>query len=743
MSNIQNFPAANPVPAQAALFDSGNPPEINGNEMPAIEKVWLALNKYRIDLVVIVVLALLVALLATLLTTPEYTATSRVEISRQQERVTNVESIQPDTAGQDLEFYQTQYSLLEARSLAERVVRSERLASDQSFLAAYDIDQGGLSLEAGGSGATDRRAREQMIADILLDNVQISPVRNSALVDVSYTSPDPALSQRIANAWVEQFVESTLARRYDSTADARAFLTTRLAELRQRLEQSERDLVRYAAEKDILPLETSVDSEGRTTGMRTLAGTNLETLSAALARATIDRIEAESRLTGPGARAEGELAGSAALPGLRQRRAEVASEYAKLSAQFEEGYPPVQSLKSQLASLDEAIAREERRVTTGSRQEYNQAVQREAELRQRVRALEGNLYGQRSDSIQYNIYQREVDTNRELYDGLLQRYKEIGVAGVGTSNIAVVDVAARPEAPSSPNLKLNLALALILGTGLAFAYAFIREQIDQSIADPADVTGLLGLSLLGPVPRTDDEDIAAALKDRKSEISEAYSSIATSLSFLTDHGVPRSMMFTSTVANEGKSTSAYALAEIISRLGKRVIIVDADMRNPTAHTFYGISNEQGLSNLLSGGANIETLVSVPPGSNVAVMPAGPTPPSTVELLSSDSLAGIVRQLGTRFDHVLIDGPPVLGLADAPLLSRVVEGVVLTVEANHIRVRRIKDAIRRIQAAHSHIFGVILTKIDKRNTAYGYGYGYGYGSGHHQFEYGPKADAERA
>ena len=737
MFNVQNFPAANPERLALNAGEGGDLGMANGAEMPAIERAWLALNKYRIDVAVVIVLALLAALLATLLTTPKYTATSRIEISRQQERVTNVESLTPDTAGQDLEFYQTQYSLLEARSLAERVVRSQRLASDPSFLAAYNLDDEGLVSSAAQRTPGDRRALEMTIVEILMRDIEIAPVRNSALVDISYSSPDPAVSRKIADAWVAQFIEATLARRFDSTADARAFLTKRLAELRDRLEQSERQLVSYAAEKDILPIETTVDAEGRTTGMRTQAANNLQALSESLAKASVDRIEAESRLSGPGRSLDGEA--GAVLPGLRQKRAEVAAEYANLRAQFEDEYPPVQSLRSQVASLDSAIAREEQRSSSGARQEYAQAVKRENDLRARVNQLEDELYGQRSDSIQYNINQREVDTNRELYDGLLQRYKEIGVAGVGSSNIAVVDQAALPEGPSSPNLKLNLALALIAGIGLAFAYVFIREQIDQSVSDPADVNNLLGLSLLGPVPRLHNEEAVDALADRKSELSEAYSSIATSLSFLTDHGIPRSMVFTSTVANEGKSTSAYALAEIIGRLGKRVIIVDADMRNPTAHSFYNIPNDQGLSNYLAGSALGPTLVHIPTGSNVHVLPAGPTPPSSVELLSSDRMVQIVKELGASYDHVLIDGPPVLGLADAPLLSRVVEGVVLTIEANHIRVRRIKDAIKRIQAAHSHIFGVILTKIDKRNSAYGYGYGYG----QNQFEYGAKSPSTSA
>lgn len=731
MTDLISFPAANPIAAPLPPAGGGNN---GGVETPAIERVWLALNKYRIDFVVIVILALLAALLATLMATPKYTASARIEISRQQERVTNVEALQPETAGQDLEFYQTQYALLEARSLAGRVVRAERLVSDESFFAAHGVELDGDLLNAGNAGS--RQEREQLAVDLLMQNVSVEPVRNSALVDLRYTSADPLVSARIANAWINQFIEAKLARRFDSTADAREFLTTRLAELREKLEQSERDLVRYAAQKDILPIETTTDAQGRTIGQRTMAADNLKTLSEALVRATTDRIDAQARLSGGPTAREGTDVNSAALPGLRQRRAEVAAEYAKLRAQFEEGYPPVQSLRSQVASLDEAIAREERRVGTGARDAYNQALKREQNLRQRVNALESDLFQQRSDSIQYNIYQREVDTNRELYDGLLQRYKEIGVAGVGTSNVAIVDRADVPEAPSSPNLKLNLALALVFGFAAAMAYVFVREQVDQSVSDPSDVSSLLGTSLLGIVPRSEEDDAFVALADPKSELSEAYSSIGTNLSFLTDHGMPRSMMFTSTVANEGKSTSAYALAEIIARLGRSVVIVDADMRNPTAHTFYEVSNREGLSNYLSGQLELADLV-VPGGEGrVSVLPAGPTPPSTLELLSSDRMKQIAAQLGKRFDHVLVDGPPILGLADAPLISRVVDGVVLAIEANNIKIRRIKDAIGRLESARAHIFGAILTKVSRRNPAYGYGYGYGYGGGQNDpFRYG--------
>jgi succinoglycan biosynthesis transport protein ExoP len=311
---------------------------------------------------------------------------------------------------------------------------------------------------------------------------------------------------------------------------------------------------------------------------------------------------------------------------------------------------------------------------------------------------------------------------------LLQRYKEIGVAGVGANNIAVVDPARVPETPSSPNLLINLALALAVGLGLAAITTFALNQIDEGMRDPNLVVRILQIPLLGSVPSTEGGDTLADLQDAKSELSEAYLSIRSNLAFSTDHGIPRALMITSTRAAEGKSTTSYALAMVLGRTGKRVLLIDADMRSPSMHEFAGLPNATGLSNYLAGADNWQEPLLETPSRGVTLLPAGPTPPSAAELLSSDRIVALIRQAREQFDHIVIDSPPILGLADAPLLTRAVEGTVFVIEADSVPIRGIKTSLARLQAVHAHVFGAVVTKLHTGLSSYGYGYGYDYGYG---------------
>ncbi|RYD24496.1 MAG: polysaccharide biosynthesis tyrosine autokinase, partial [Lysobacteraceae bacterium] len=256
--------------------------------------------------------------------------------------------------------------------------------------------------------------------------------------------------------------------------------------------------------------------------------------------------------------------------------------------------------------------------------------------------------------------------------------------------------------------------------------AFALEQIDEAIADPAEVERRLGLPLLGSVPKLEDGTPKEALQDRKSELFDAYLAIQTNLSFSTDHGVPRSFAVTSTRPAEGKSTTALALATTLTRAQKKVILVDGDMRSPSVHQLGGVDHEQGLSNYLSGSDNVEALIFWMGDLGFAAMSAGPIPPNAAELLTGHRLEQLVKRLLETYDHVIIDSPPVMGLADAPLIAGRVEGVIYAVESHGIRSSMVKTALRRLSTANARVIGGVLTKFEARKANHGYGYGYEYG-----------------
>jgi len=708
--------------------------EAGAAPMPLLTRYWRILVRRRWLVLAVTVAALLLGLIATLLMTPQYVASATLEISRQQDRVVQVDEVTPESSFVDQEFYQTQYSLLEARSLAEAVATELRLPQDNAFFEMFEVDPDEGTLfaeEAPGSRLTreQRQIRQREAADILLDNIGISPTRGSRLVTVSFTSPDADFSQRVVNAWVRNFIEQSLARRYEASSYARNFLEERLGQLRERLEVSERDLVAYAENQAIINLPTGITDAQGNQGERSIVVEDLSALNQALTQATADRIAAASRNNAQ-ADSTREALTNTAITGLRQERAEVAAEYARLLAQFQPEYPPAQALAAQLRQLDASITTEEARVRRSLGSDYASASRRETDLRERVETLKSQLLDQRRRSIQYNNYQREADTNRELYDALLQRYKEIGVAGgVGSNNISVIDPAQLPDKPSSPRIAINLLLALLAGLGLGIGAAFLLEQIDEAIRDPSEIPEIAGLPLLGVVPISDDnEDPVEALADIKSPQSEAYLSIRTNLEFATDHGVPRSLTTTSTRAGEGKSTTAYALAKSLARARRSVILVDCDLRSPSVHQLMEMDNKAGTSNFLSGDDDLDKMIRATSIEGMSILPAGPQPPNAGELLSGPRLELLVDELGRRFDHVVVDSPPVLGLADAILIASRVEGVVYAVEANAARRGMVQTAIRRLRQAGIKPIGVVFTKFNARNAHYGYGYDYGYGYG---------------
>lgn len=726
------------APANSPIGEAA--PVIAQEATAPLARYWQIVARWRWLIAASVVTAILIGAVITLSITPIYSAKATLEILREEAKVVDVKSVEPSTAMIDQEFYQTQYGLLRSRALAERVVRKLGLARDDRFIGLYDQAAGDAWF--GGASALNAREqaarRERTAIALVLANQSVSPVRASRLVDISFSSPDPEISRQIVDTWSENFIASTLERRFEASAYARRFLEDRLREVRDRLETSERGAVDYATRERIINVAGPINADGRSSE-QSLVSTDLAAINQALNSATAERVAAQSKLALGTNRVSSEQVGNEVIAGLRRQGAEASAELARLSSQFKADYPPMVALRSQLAQIDQLTRREERRIADSLRTGYENARQRETILQARVAELKGGYLDNRRRAIQYNIFQRDVDTNRTLYDGLLQRYKEIGIAGgVGTNNVSIVDRAVLPIKPTSPRPLVNLAIAALAGLFIGLILAFVRDQIDETVSSPEQLEAKLGTPMLGTVPLLKVGTVEEALTDRRSELSEAYFSVGTNLKFSTSHGVPRSLLITSSRPSEGKSTTAMSIARNLARLGRPVLLIDGDLRNPSLHRSLRLANRQGFSDALSGNDALATLIQSPDESNLRVMTSGPLPPNPAELLSVERLSQVIGMLLVDYGHVIIDGPPVLGLADAPLLGSHVESVVYVAEAHRTRLNVIRIALRRLLAARAHVLGVVITKFEPRRSSSGYGDDYGYA---YSYRYGGKAIGE--
>ncbi len=684
----------------------------------SVSEIWRILLKWRWLIIGLAAAGLAVAIATTLLTTPIYRGTVVLEINREQAQIIEVGNVQPVKVN-DSDYMTTQYGLMRSRSLAERVARQMNLASNPLFV---DKD-------------APRAVREKQAVGALTGNMHVDPVKNSRLVSISFESADPALAANVANGFADNFIASNLERRYETTAYARDFLQKRIATVKQRLEDSERQIVAYAKREGIISLggggegkEGSGDSSGGS-----LTASTLVALNSALSNAQTDRIMAEQRYRqAQNNRTTTEMLQNPTAIGLRTKLADLQAQYDENLNVYRPDFPSMQRLKIRIDAAKADLARESGTVSGALRSDYEAALARERDLQARVNGLKTSVLDLRGRSIQYNILQREVDTNRTLYDGLLQRFKEVGIAGgIGENLVAIVDRAETPGAPFKPRLLVNLAMGLIAGLLLGLGAAFAIEFIDDTIATPDDVRDKLKLTPLGTIPKAGkSENFVALLGDPRSTVAEAYSSVRTSLQFATEHGLPRTLLVTSSRAAEGKSSTSLALAQGFARLGKAVLLVDADLRKPTFRV--NASDSIGLSTLLTGGPVSQTGTIHPTGAeNLFVMPGGPIPPNPAELLSGPRMAEILAELVQLFDLVIVDGPPVLGLADAPLLSAVVDGTIVICEAGAVRRAVVVGTVNRLRAANTRLIGAVLTKYSERLGSYGYGYGseaYSYGSG---------------
>lgn len=688
-------------------------------DFPALMRIvhhwrWLVLGA--------VALGLAGAILATLLTRPVYRAWVTLEANPPTFQVTENQDQQIVSGGDSYNFVATQVGLLQSRSVAERAAQELNLPNNADVVP-QDID------------ASKRlRAATSLVAG----NLTVVPPQQGQLIKFSFDSTSPQLAAGVANAVADGFIDTAIQRRYESSAYARNFLERQINKTRGDLERSERSLVAYAQQQGIV--NTGNGQGGDDTN--SLQGESLVKLNDALADATAKRIAAEgayrqSLATGP---TNDE---TQSVQPLRQQLAQLQADYQQKRTFMKPDHPDMVSLRSQIDELQRQIGQQTARVTTGRNNsllaQYRAALSAERQLQARVANLKGDVLNLRGRSIRYTILQREVDTNRALYDALLQRYKQIGVAGgVGLAPVSIVDRATVPRVPFKPNLFLNLLLGLGLGLAAGMAGAIGLEFLNDTIKSREDVRRKLSLPCLGAVPRTPAKDaFVDDLKDPSSVISEAYSAIVAALRFSTESGMPKVLMLTSTRSGEGKSSSALALAQNFARRGRSILLIDADLRKPA---FKAASDNVGLSKLLTTDDKVEDHVVETQHPNLWLLPSGPVPPSPADLLSTGRIRKVIAEASEKFELVVIDGPPTLGLADAPLLAAAAGEVLFVVESSKTRTRAAVEALNRLEATGTHVVGALLTKATDAGGSYGYGrygygysygygYGYGYGSGY--------------
>jgi capsular exopolysaccharide synthesis family protein len=685
-----------------ALVTSSGFKEDGGPGRPiSLKRIVATVLRWRWVFMGCVAGAAALAVIVTLLMPRQYTSTERLLISRETAQVVNVGAISRDVSIGDQEFYQTQYGLIRTQALAERVARDIGVIDDPAFFKMF----GKTDAFEATSGASNHARRAEAAGLILLAHVVVAPTHGSSLVDVAATTPSPQLSAKIAQLWSEDFIQSALDRRREASDYASRYLETQINQLREKLESSERRVAAYAAAQAIVELPSPTDPAQR----RSLLTDDLIATNAARDAAAAERIQAAGRLAAasdqPGASSD--ALNYRAIGVMRAKRAEVAADYARQLVRLGASDAEVKAARAQIDALDTAIQAEQSRVRTALAQTYQAASSREQALTQRLDALKTSLASQRQRAVQYNIYQRDAETNRALYEGLLQRYKEIKVAGgAENNNVTVIDTAKLPEKPSSPHLILNFILFTLAGAALAFTAIAVLDAREDGVATPEDGLEKLGLPLLGVTPKLKAQAPLEAMADPRSRLAESYLVVEANLKLAAPKGLPKSLAVLSAWPKEGRSTTAAALAWGLGRARRTVVLIDANLRSPWLHAALGLRNTDGLSDFLKNGGDIEPLLRPTEVEGLWLITAGSPAPSPADLLIGNGLARLVKALEARFDHVIIDGPAVMDLADAPLVAATVEGVIFVVASRATPAAEIRAALGRLDRAQ--VLGGVLT-----------------------------------
>jgi len=668
-----------------------------------------ALLRYRAVAVSVCLAVLGGSVLYAYWQTPLYRATVRLEIELEDDRALAIDGVGPARRldyYQDPEpYFQTQYRILTGRDLASRV--------------AEKVGPAGVSRIADPSSASTADSR---IAS-LQSRVSVDPVKASHLVDVSLVSRDPAAAAETVNLLAEEYVAQNLALRRENVARSVDWLTHELARQKRLVESSERAMAQYREDQDAPSLEDR----------QNIVIARLNQLNEAATHARTTRAQKESlfrRLESLGPSASPDT-----IPGILQNLyiqslkgdlAELERRRALLSERYGEKHPEIVTLNASIADAKRQLKLELAKAADAIRHDYESAVIEERTLNDALEQQKATAADLDRKSVQYTVLQRDAESNRELYQTLLRREKELQVlANSRGNNVRIVERASIPPVPFSPNLRRSAAIGGLVGLVLAVGLVLGLDHVNDTIKTPDDATRRLGAPFLGLIPDARGRQDRPVLSGT-SEFSEAIRALRTSLAL--GHTAPHSavVLVTSAQPLEGKTTVACNVALALAYGGARVLLIDADMRRPGVHAGLGLENGRGLSELLGGGVSLTEVVQRVAEPDLWIMTAGQSPTNPSELLASGRMESLMRQVQTGpFDWVIVDTPPVLAVTDASIVTKWATGVAFVVGSAMTRGRLAHRAIEMLGAARPSFIGVVLNRVDVRGNPYYYAQHYGY------------------
>jgi capsular exopolysaccharide synthesis family protein len=686
---------------------------------------------------------LIIATLATVYTlhmTPVYDATGRIAINRENSLNLGFKDSDQGTFGGDYEDYnialETQVRILQSDALAFQVIKNLKLDNNPAFagVAAKPRTEPPLN-----SLQVDAPF-ESSLLDRFRRGLKLSVVPRTRILEIHYSHPDPRLAAQIVNMLTNTFIEQNFKTKFESTMQTSEWLSLQLSDLQMKVETSQEKLVRYQKEHDILGIDEK----------QNIVTSKLDELNKELTAAGGDRIQKESayKLASSGnpeifAKSES----NSLINQLRTQESDLKLKYAEATTEFGSSYPKVMQLGNQLKQVEASIQAEDERIASRVQNEYLSALQREKLLSAALDVQKQEANHLNESAIEYNLLKRDAESNRQLYEGLLQKLKEAGVsAGLRSSNIRIVDVARVPTSPSAPNIPRNIALGLALGLFGGIGLAFVLDSLDNTVRTPEEAQIISALPSLGIIPLSTKQMV----KDRKnghprlslssrtsesadslqlitfvrprSELAESYRALRTSIMLSSLGSPPKVILVTSALPQEGKTTTSINSAIVLAQRGGRVLLLDADLRRPGIHKALGLRNTTGLSTLMTGGDGSADAIVSTEIPNLFVLTAGPPPPQPAELLGSTLMKEYLCRLRKEFDHIVIDTPPALSVTDAVLLSVEADSVLVVVRSGQTTkaaLRRVRDLLSHVNA---RITGVVVNAFDLHSgSSYYYQY----------------------